>query len=58
MIAAIDDQSLDSPDSAIGGMDVIAAAHLHLAHRYTVIDGRLGTSIHGRLGTAAHAHAA
>jgi hypothetical protein len=52
MIAGIDDQSLDLPDRPIRGVYVLAAAHLHLTHGYTVVGDRLGTSIH------AHAHAA
>ena len=49
----VDDQALDFPDVAVGGMDVIAAAHLHLIQR----DGVVGDRLRGVSPGHAHAHA-
>jgi hypothetical protein len=40
--AGIDDEPLDLPDPAVGGMDVITAAHSHLSGGKSVIGGRGG----------------
>jgi hypothetical protein len=41
VVAAIDDQSSDPPDSPIGGVHVLASADLHLSCGYSVIGGCL-----------------
>jgi hypothetical protein len=51
MSAGIDDQSPDPPDRPVGGMDELAATHLHLTHGHAVRGHRTGTK------TTTHAHA-
>ncbi len=41
MTASVDDKPLDSPDVAVGGVDVLPAAHGHVAQRDSVVDGGL-----------------
>ncbi len=46
----VDDQPLDFPDVAVGGMDVLTAAHLHLVQWDGVVGDRLRDVSPGRLG--------
>lgn len=53
MISGVDDKSLDSSDSPIRGIYVLAPADTRLTHWHTVSDDRMGPSSQAH---AAHAH--
>src|ERR1022692_2843599 len=59
MISGIDDQSLDPPDSVVGGIHVLAAAHLHFTHGDMIVAVRMGISAssHPANRQTTHAHA-
>src|SRR5579871_1226807 len=40
VVGRVDNEALDAADSAISGVDVVAAAHLDLTHGHTVTRGR------------------
>src|ERR1019366_9040736 len=58
MIGRVDHESLDPTDRAVSGVDVLAAAHLHLTFGYAGLGGHLGGHAHAAHAHAAHAHAA
>jgi len=53
----VDDQPLDFPDVAVGGMDVLTATHLHLVQRDGVVGDRQRSVSPGHAHAHAHARA-
>src|ERR1039457_7544142 len=54
VVARIDDEPLDKPDRAVGGVDMVAASHRHFAGRDPVVGDGLREA--GRFGVDAGRH--